>query len=72
MILVKFKYKPSDFQYPIKDCMEKIYEAQINKSIMLEYYVGDMHLFLKQAILDRSIDPVTAKEMQDYFWGLVE
>lgn len=52
--------------------MEKVYKAYKDKDIdYLEYYIGMIHLTLKQAGVAHVLSPTTVKEMQEYFWLLL-
>ena len=70
---VKFRYEPSDFPYPLNEDMEKVYDTYRRKDKFdLEYAVSDIHLTLKHAGVNGVYSPDKVKEMQIYFWGLLD
>lgn len=69
----KFKYQPSDFPYPLNEDMEKVYDMYLKKDeFYLELAVSDIHLTLKHAGVNRVFPPDKVREMQIYFWGLLD
>ena len=53
--------------------MEKVYAAYRKKdSFYLELAVSDIHLTLKHAGVNGVYSPDKVKEMQVYFWGLLD
>lgn len=71
-----FRYKPEDYPYPLNEDMENVYKAY-NKvdgldDDYLEYYVGRVHLTLKQAAVAHVLSTKKVEEMQKYFWGLLD
>lgn len=52
--------------------MEKVYKAYSERDTSyLECYIADLHLTLKQAGVAHVLSPTTVKEMQEYFWSLL-
>lgn len=67
-----FKYNPVDYPYPLNEDMEKVYKAYQEHNITyLECYIADLHLTLKQAGVVRFFSQEKVREMQKYFWGLL-
>ncbi|MBQ3541241.1 MAG: hypothetical protein IJA40_05810 [Phascolarctobacterium sp.] len=68
-----FKYQPKDFPYPLNEDMERVYDMYLKKDeFYLELAVSDIHLTLKHAAVNRVFSPDKVKEMQIYFWGLLD
>jgi len=68
-----FKYQPKDFPYPLNEDMEKVYDAYNRKDrIDLEFAVSDVYLTLKHAGVNGVFSADKVKEMQIYFWGLLD
>lgn len=71
-----FKYNSKDYPYPLNVDMENVYKAYNKEDGLdddyLEYYIGRVHLTLKQAAVAHVLSIEKVKEMQKYFWGLLD
>lgn len=70
---MEFKYKPSDFPQWLREDMEKAYDAYRKKEAWaMSVAVDDVHHSAKKAWKEHLLSFDEMKEMQIYFWGLLD
>lgn len=69
----EYQYNPNDFDYPVKEDMENVYEAirQRDKEAYI-YHLGNLFYSLKHLGTFNVIPMSKIREMQDYFGGLYD
>ena len=67
-----YKYKPSDFPYPINESIEKVYKLHDEKqTLLLSLAVDDLYYDLKNLQTYKIMDAHKVREIQNYFRGLL-
>lgn len=73
------KYKPDDFEYPLNEDIQAIYDAKEDydkdpdnrwKYYLLQKSIYMAGLTMKALCSCRSMTEETREELLDYFWGL--
>ena len=77
---IKFKYDYNDYDEDISEAIKKVEESffdyKKNPNIKMKYLnlkdsIYDLHLILKEKVIEGMISSVNAEEMKNYYWGLL-
>ncbi len=77
---IKFKYDYKDYDEDISEAIKKVEESffdyKKNPNIKMKYLnlkdsIYDLHLVLKEKVIEGVISSVKAEEMKNYYWGLL-
>ncbi len=77
---IKFKYDYNDYDEDISEAIKKVEESffdyKKNPNIKMKYLnlkdsIYDLHLILKEKVIEGVISSVKAEEMKNYYWGLL-
>ena len=78
---IKFKYDYNDYDEDISEAIKKVEESffdyKKNPNIKMKYLnlkdsIYDLHLILKEKVIEGVISSVKAEEMKNYYWELLE
>ncbi len=77
---IKFKYDYNDYDEDISEAIKKVEESffdyKKNPNIKMKYLnlkdsIYDLHLILKEKVIEGVISSVKAEEMKNYYWELL-
>lgn len=77
---MKFKYDYKDYDEDISEAIKKVEESffdyKKNPNIKMKYLnlkdsIYDLHLILKEKVIEGVISSVKAEEMKNYYWELL-
>lgn len=77
---MKFKYDYKDYDEDISEAIKRVEESffdyKNNPNIKMKYLnlkdsIYDLHLVLKEKVIEGVISSVKAEDMKNYYWGLL-
>lgn len=77
---IKFEYDYNDYDEDISEAIKKVEESffdyKKNPNIKMKYLnlkdsIYDLHLILKEKVIEGVISSVKAEEMKNYYWELL-